>query len=439
VRRIINARRVQRWGMSLVACGAFVLQPPAEPRRAAATPMRRLASVEADAFGWSADGVRLAYARDATVVVANVRPAFGERCRVRAAGARGPIHTIAWSPDGRQLAFAGPRTGDSAIDGWHTIWLAAADCSSARDLVPPAPPFVSPGVRTIALGGWLNAREIAFAMHTGPGNQRHDKVDVVTGAYASFCSTEGGLHWSPDKTRGIADLASGALALIEAGAAAPLTETLDTCPATVAGCEVVNGQTRGVAHEHEAWAPDGRTAIVTSRPCLWTPATADPRNALTLWDVALNRLMPFAAHASRAAWSPDRGRIAVVLFGTPRGDAAGALAGGDLADGRPVSLTLVIVDAATRRIGTVMSLGPVASAFRGAPPALAERQPDDYRPAWSPDGSRLLIRDTARSLLLVRTDGSGEPVRLGDVQGEWAPDSGLIALHDGRRLTLVEP
>jgi hypothetical protein len=65
---------------------------------------------------------------------------------------------IAWSPDGKRLAFSSPR----GEDRWWTIWETTADCSKVRDLLPPGAPFASPGVRAIGISVWLNTEELAF-------------------------------------------------------------------------------------------------------------------------------------------------------------------------------------------------------------------------------------------------------------------------------------
>jgi WD40 repeat protein len=424
------ACRILIIGLALAAAEA--------PRGQPATP-RTVARRAGAAFAWSPDGSYIAYAQGDTLAIAGATADFAERCRVRPSIAKPPIGEIAWSPDGRHLALVGPRSGDPIVDGWDTIWLTAADCAAARDLLPPSPIFGSPGVRRVALEGWLGANRLAFEMHVGPGAQRVDAVDTKSGAYASFCVMEAGLHWSPDRRRSIANLQRGAVGLVDAAHAAPLSASPDFCAASIDECEVVDGRPRGVAHEHEAWSPDGRLAILRRRTCLSPPLQPGPDDRLVVWDLAANRRTPLADHAARAAWSPDGARIAIVLFGTVSLDTAGRLVGGAIDAGAPPTLTLTIVDAASRRVRTSVPLGLVERIAPAAPPVLQMRAADDVRPAWSPDGRALLVRDAARSMRLIAADGGGDPLSFGDVRAMWSPAGRAIAMSDGRTMTIVRP
>jgi Tol biopolymer transport system component len=185
-----------------------------------------------------------------------------------------------------------------------------------------------------------------------------------------------------------------------------------------------------------SWLPDGdRVAFAHGA----TLAIAEPRGSfrescrVQFERAKAPRADTLVEHASRGASSRSGDRIAFLLFGTPRRDTSGAIVGSDIADRRSPNVNLAMADSARRRIETLMPLGTMGSVAAKAPPGLGERQLGEYRPMWSSDGRRLLVRDPSRNVLLVNAHGSGEGVRFGDVEPSWSPDGTMIALATGLR------
>jgi WD40-like Beta Propeller Repeat len=423
------------WRLAASVTTIIVVHVACTVPRAEAPALRIVGRREGGAFAWAPDGRGLAYAQGDTLAIADTTGGFSERCRVRPSIAKAPIREILWSPNGARVAFISPRSGDPIVDGWDTIWLTTADCGTPRDLLPPAPPFGSPGVRSVSLTGWLDVNRVAFAMHVGPGAQRVDAVYATTGRYESFCVVDGGVYWSADRRRGIANLQSGAVGFIDPADAKPVTDGLADCAAALPGCMYPQSESSGIAREFEAWSPDGRLVMLRTGSC---PPLSQlvPSNTLVVWDLATGRQARLASHAIRAAWSPDGRQIAIVLFGTPLKNAAGALLGGSADDRAALSMTLVVVDAASRRSRLDVPLGVVPPSAPGGPVLVPDRDPADFRPAWSHDGRHLLARDGRRRVVLVPVTG-GEPTRLSDGHAAWSPAGAQIATSDDRMMTIL--
>lgn len=365
-----------------------------------------------DAFAWSPDGTQLAYARGRTLAIADAQASFSTTCRVTPATAEHVITEIAWAPDGSAIAFISRRAGDRVDDGWDTIWLTTPTCSDARDLLPRGAPFVSPGVRAIALSSWLSPRELAFTQHVGTGFVGLAKIEVDTRRYSVFCTAEGWVHWSPRRDRAAVDLHMGGVGVIDVTATRAVSEWATFCPTRIPGCDGDAAPQPRRKHVFEAWSPDGRSAILTTGACPpGSVGMVDPNDTTLILDVDANRRQPFIEHASHASWSPLGDRIALLTFGTPR---RGRL---------PVNVG--IVDVSTRRIAHAMPLGTID------PPFIPALHPDDFRPLWSPDSRRLVVRDISRNVLLMDADGSASPVQLGDVLPAWSADGRYLALLDG--------
>jgi Tol biopolymer transport system component len=144
------------------------------------------------------------------------------------------------------------------------------------------------------------------------------------------------------------------------------------------------------------------------------------------------------SHAARAGWSPTGEQIAFLLFGMPRRDQTGTVAGADVPDRGATPINIAIMDATTKRIVRLIPIGTtVPLGVGGGPLGLPERQENDYRSLWSPDGRRLLVRDVQRNALLVNVDGAAAPVSLGDVMASWSPDGHQLAITDRTEHRLI--
>lgn len=424
---------------TLGVCSLLVLQSVSSRSSAVGLTPTTLAVFDGDVLAWSPRGDRIAYARGDAVHVVDPRGSGTEGCYLHPPNGRSSINQIVWSPDGNHLAFVGPRAGDKLDDGWDTIWLTTSTCAEARDLLPGGVPFGSSGVRRVAISAWVNSERLAFTQHVGPGAQALYEVNLTKGQYLGLCTAESGFEWTSDKNRAVAKLHLGSLGLIDPSSAQPISNSLGNCPTAIMGCEVIDGHGQGVWHEFEGWSPNGDRALTNNRIC---PPLFPTRlgGQLSVWSVDSNRQESLAAHVGRAAWSPNGDRVAFVLLGKPGPESSGTLIDTEVAGSGQVPVSVAVASVSTGRLDTLILLGSIPIDSPTGPPLLRERHADDYRPLWSPDGSSLLIRDTSRNVSLVRADGSGTLLRLGDVDPSWSPDGTIIALTDraAHTLTLVQ-
>jgi dipeptidyl aminopeptidase/acylaminoacyl peptidase len=342
------------------------------------------------------------------------------------------IPHISWSPDGQQLAFVSPRAGDQ----WSTIWVASARCTDIRDLLPPGVPFDSTGVRHVAISTWVNADELAFTHHCGTECEALNRVRVAGGTFAAYCVGAGRFSWNPTKTHAVVDRHLGGLGLVQDAHAVPLApgaspfSSLNECREVVAGCTVVEGRPSGEWHSFDAWSPDGRQALFTAQPCTTGMESNRAGGVLSLWDLGTGREEALIANASRAAWAPDASRIAVLLLGAPRYDSSGNVAGTDLEPAGPSSVHLAVMSIGDRVARILMPLGTVG------PMGFIERDPDESRPSWSPDSSKLLVKDMQGDLFLVYLDGRDRRrLAQGHVVASWSPEGSRVAVTDRDRMT----
>jgi len=70
------------------------------------TGLRRLVSMRAQAVAWSPDGRRLAFAGELATGLRLVEPESGDVTKLEAAGLPSSISDVAWAPDGKRLAAA---------------------------------------------------------------------------------------------------------------------------------------------------------------------------------------------------------------------------------------------------------------------------------------------------------------------------------------------
>jgi TolB protein len=149
------------------------------------------------------------------------------------------------------------------------------------------------------------------------------------------------------------------------------------------------------------WSPDGRRVAFTS--------TRDGRSAVYVTELgtgAVGRVSPPGADASQGTWSPDGRRIAFRAFDDP-------------GNSRISNIWTVSVDGTDAR-------------------ALTRGQNRFEGPAWSPDGSRLLVTaNVDRTTAFLHTlplDGSSSTAittaRSGSAHGgSWSPDGRQIAFY----------
>lgn len=375
-------------------------------------------------YSWSPDGKRLAYAADDGIWSIEA-PGFDRPRRLirKGRGEDHPIEQILWSPDGQKLAFVSSRPGDD----WTTIWLAEADGSRIRDLLPPGSPFTSPGVRSVEISAWLSNREIAFAEHSGTGSLDFHRIHGESGAFQNLCTGEvdGGYDWAPAKGRAILEMHLGSLGLVEGKSTKPASSkpVFKRCRTILQGCTIKEGKLQGEEYHFSDWSPDGKQFLYMGWTCGKKPAT-ESKVHLYLWDLGRGSRQRLLPNAGWAVWSPDGSKIAFLLLGEPRYDRSKRIIGTDFATNRPSQAYLGIMEVATKDVRTLVPLG--------SQPIDPESVAGWSEPlAWSPDGQQLAVWNGQGELFLIRSDGSERRLisRGRQVEASWSPDGKRLALQ----------
>jgi Tol biopolymer transport system component len=222
---------------------------------AGGTPTRLATGVTAT---WSPDGRRIAYAGPKGVWVMS---ATGRNRRLLIRGGSAP----AWSPDGRRIAYL-RSDGALVVADTHgrrrARLVSASDYENAFVGSPPflASPTWSPSSRSVAfVAGASGAFNTDFRIVTMPARPRAPRHTVASGLMETglgVAITGGSLAWSPDGTQ-----------LATSGATfGPQTADIrnpQIGPAYTIGVKVVSGaltpyQPAGVDFTLAAWSPTGQ-------------------------------------------------------------------------------------------------------------------------------------------------------------------------------------
>ncbi len=403
-----------------------------EVRRVARLPAPSIGSPDERrwSLGWSPKSQALAYTSKEGVLVVRA-PDF---IPVRIAAATGS--TPLWSPDGRFVAFAGGRKeGDLSVG---TLWLASADGSAVRDLLPGDKAKLSVSTAKLLVDR-VDERTLSFTEHMGSGTDALATVDLVSGEVkfiaahpqAEFPKVGGTFYaWSPDKKL----VADG-----DWGRGLPTTTLLDLSRRTATPLD--SGQAGQRFQQFRSWAPDGKSFVYAQWAAQGEKAwpVVDQAPDLYLWDVARGKGEVLVPRAYQARWSPEGKRIAFLLLGRYSTDGQGRITSTDFQPGQPSELYLGIHDVAAQKPTTLIR---VARSLKFDNPSEAIRWFETRAPVWSPGGASLAYWDEARDLWVVAADGS---VRRQVTKGvavqavSWSADGKLLALQLLEEVWLLQP
>jgi Tol biopolymer transport system component len=359
-------------------------------------------------------GGRIAYARSVGGVVALYTRRLGGGPELRLTPptlAVAEEFGVAFSPDGRWLAFPGYTPCQEIHCARLEVWVVRVDGSGLRRLASGHSPSWSPDGQTLAYSGDLDYNNDAYGVYAirrdGTGNRR-----LAGGS---------GPVWAPRGTR----IAYSCRGLCVIGADGK------------AGRVVLRGRP-----SNPVWSPDARLLVALRAGDLYVVG-ADGRGA--------RRLTSRGGTDVPVTWSSDGSRV-VFLRSVPPSFQNNQLWVIRATGGRATQVTreppnTTFQDVRWPRPGTWITFGafladndaeiavtaPDGTGYRRLTSNLVE----DRDPAWSPDGksiafSRAGSRSNTAALWLMRSDGS-RPRRLTradarrDTNPAWSPDGRQIA------------
>lgn len=379
-----------------------------------------------EALAWSPDGRHLAYAVSSPELssqglVVRRLPDLALVDRWSMPG----ISSLSWTPDGTGVAFL--FDPGSYIAG---IGLARLGRADLIDLLPDgaAEMSVEDGK---SFAGWLSDTELAFRLYCGAGCQSLYGLDVTTGALHRLVNTdsEDGPHTTMPGTDYLLSPDGAFLAVTDRSAGPPRAFVL---PWPGPGEPLRPGIAEVQFGRVASWA-GGELALIAyppGDPEEWSPL---PDTTLYVWDVAGGSVRPVIEGAFSAAFSPDGGLIAALVAGEPVvGDDGMVRAAAE----EPYPSPWVALVAWPE--------GGLVAAQR-----LSERQHviDDYvastfpAPVWSADGGRALVWPEDGVVSILERDGRlrlvAEVGQAGSVPA--ALGDGHLALVIDRRVVIVRP
>lgn len=297
------------------------------------------------------------------------------------------LDSLAWSPDGSQLAFASV-DAEGALS-LNMVTIAGPDTTSGAQISAPiaigqlmGAPVWSANGQSLAWVTAAGSSQSVWTLRNGATSQVASQADPTNGqaTVAQLGWSGGALTWATQRSgqiTGVFSITPGA------GSAVRLTPAQARYTAAALGPNGAwmlagQGMLWRVAPGAGApttlaslpyqisqiiWSPDGRTvALLTS------PAAGAQTARLELWSasVGLTLVAPSADVSASPAWSADSQRLAYVSGGR----------------------------AVIARVQDGKSLGSVSAGAATAPASLA----------WSPDGGSVAITD-ARGVYLAARDG----------------------------------
>ena len=342
-----------------------------------------------DSPDWAPDGRTVVYTSEHASSSIDVLPADGGTPRtlvpLEGYGVWGDMQhpdAVAVSPDGRTVLFVSNRSGDWDI--WSGPLAGGEPTQFAASPVADREPAWSPDGRQVAFTSLRGGTADIWVTPAGGGEARQ---------LTDWPSDESGPRWSPD------------------GSTIAFTSPREATKPEVWTIPAAGGQARRLTHDnadalHVRWAPDGRTLFYTGR-------TADGSRQL------------FRVPASG---------------GTPR-QLTRAVGGANIwwdavsPDGAQVAYSYLV--AGLGYLEVMLTVGGPARRFH----TDSTRAWQAY-PAWSPDGSRIVVSDwnyeTNRENLLVVTYPQGVARRLTTTTdafewgAQWTPDGQTLVFASGR-------
>jgi Tol biopolymer transport system component len=350
------------------------VRPATVPSRAEARPL-----------AWSPDGTRVAVSVFDTIFVASAADTVARRVAIHTVDFVGPLHSLAWSPDARLIAYVNnnPDWRFSGNVSASSIWIVSAAGGEPQRVTADDHLNVSPA--------WLDARHLLF-------------VSDGDGERAVYAVTVGprGARGEPRAIPGVADahsisysVASRRLAYAKFSVhqniwSYPLGRS---APLSIRDGQPVTASTQ-VIELHDV-SPDGT----------WIVYSGNLRGHMDLYMMPSSggepiRLTSGPAGGEAAHWSPDGREIVFHSVSVPN---------------------------------QVM----VTRAKGGPPIALTSASAFNAYPSWSPSGRQIAFVSTRTgrpALWLLTRDSVGGPwhdaVRLTDfvcVYPRWAPDGSAVA------------
>jgi len=346
---------------------------------------------------WAPDG-RAAFVQRDTILVVAADDTVGHPVAVHPAGYHG-LHSLAWSPDGRQIAYVNGNV-DWLFGGnvdKSEVWAVAADGGMPRQVAGEGFLNVSPA--------WLDARHLLFVSdRDGPR-----AVYVVEVGPA-------GRRGEPRLVPGIADPHSITYSIGSrtiAFSKFTLQQNIWSYPLGLSrpvsvrdGQHVTSGNL--VIEEHDL-SPDGRWLVFDSKR----------RGNMDIYKMPVaggepTQLTSLPGNEFRPRWSPDGKEI--VFYAVPPGE---------------MSSSVMVIPAE----------GGAPSAVLGTPGTLSSV------PVWSPSGREIVFQSNRGGkwgFWLVSRDSAGAPwhdaVQLTDDlcgMPVWAPDGSGVLCDAGRDLVFI--
>jgi Tol biopolymer transport system component len=376
--------------LTLVGLLSWNLLPVNSPAQAAraATP-GGLAAPTGQAAPRAVANGRIAFVSDGDVYTMN--PDGSDRLRLTLNPAGESSSSLAWSPDGTQLAFQRNKPFDQSKQSAQAgIFVMQADGSNQRRLSPAGEVDYAPA--------WSpDGTQLAFVRNVLEGVDHHNQIFVMEadGSNQRRLTQAGESNdspvWSPDGTK---------IAFLRLSDFAPHLVVMN---ADGSGQRIISQ-----SYTQPAWSPDGsKLAFASYDSNSIFVIHADGSNPTQITQPAIYDAFD-VEYDSSPSWSPDGSKITFSRY-----------LGCDIEGANCHGAQIRVVNAD----GSGLS-----KAKDNAPSVYA------YQPTWSPDSTKVIFLE-AKDLFLMNADGSGltnltHTVDENDYAAAWQPLP-LVSCADG--------